>query len=108
MADEPPPIPVAATADTPKTAVVSPAVGHAPDAAPPPSERGWGPAFTGTYSQLLLAGVIFGSVYLKMDNLLLVLAGYVASNAQTVVGYYFGSSRGSQSKDDTIAKQLPK
>ena len=34
------------------------------------------------------------------------IVGYVAANAQQVVGYYFGSSKGSSDKSDAIAKSI--
>jgi uncharacterized membrane protein len=36
------------------------------------------------------------------------ILGYVSANAQQVVGYYFGSSKGSSDKSDAIAKSITK
>lgn len=45
-----------------------------------------------------------GIAYVSGDtNALTLMYGAVISNATTVINYYFGSSRGSQKKDDTIA-----
>ena len=45
---------------------------------------------------------------LKNEQLIIILAGVIATNATSVVNFYVGSSASSQAKDDTISKQLPK
>lgn len=57
---------------------------------------------------LLMMATLCGSVYLKMDALTNTLSGGVVAGFMTVLNHYFGSSRSSQAKDDTIARQLPK
>ena len=74
----------------------------------PASERGFGAPITAIFAMLLMVIAIGGAVWLKMNDVVMVLAGTIGSGFMTVLNYYFGSSRGSQSKDDTIAKQLPK
>ena len=53
---------------------------------------------------LLIYGAAIGIAYLVGETTLLTtMLGATIPMAQTVLGYYFGSSRGSQAKDETIA-----
>ncbi len=52
---------------------------------------------------LIYAGAFAVAFMLKSDTMLNVLVGTAATNATTVVGFWVGSSAGSQKKDDTIA-----
>jgi hypothetical protein len=52
---------------------------------------------------LIYAGAFAVAYMLKSDVMLNVLVGTAATNATTVVGFWVGSSAGSQKKDDTIA-----
>lgn len=69
--------------------------------------RAWGAPLVSLYSlTLLLAALVFAWI-MKNDNLLVLLAGVIATNATSVVNFYVGSSASSQAKDVTISNQLP-
>ena len=53
----------------------------------------------------IYAGAILVAYLVGETTLLTTMLGATIPMAQTVLGYYFGSSRGSQAKDDTIAAQ---
>lgn len=73
----------------------------------PKQPRAWGAPLVSLYSlTLLLAALVFAYI-MKNDNLLVLLAGVVATNATSVVNFYVGSSASSQAKDVTISGQLP-
>lgn len=81
-------------------------------AAPPParkqsgSGRAGGSTVISVFSlSLLLVALVFAYV-MKNDNLLVLLAGVIATNATTVVSFWVGSSASSQNKDETISGQL--
>lgn len=67
---------------------------------------GWGAPVIATIAviELILFSIL--AVYLKNDNLLLLIGGAIVANSTTAVGFYLGSSNGSQNKDTTIAQQL--
>lgn len=56
--------------------------------------------------QLLTGGIVLKDVAVAsvVSGLIGTVIGYVAGNAQQVVGYYFGSSKGSADKTDALAK----
>lgn len=79
-----------------------------PDPPQPSAKSSTGSALVSTFSLgLLLAALVFAYLT-KNDNLLIILAGVIATNATSVVGFYVGSSVSSQAKDATISNQLPK
>ena len=51
----------------------------------------------------IYAGAILLAYLVGEATLLNLMLGATIPMAQTVLGYYFGSSRGSQSKDETLA-----
>lgn len=57
-----------------------------------------------------LVGIIFfkdlGAMSKEQYALVGAMVGYIAANANTVYGYYFGSSSSSKSKDETISKMM--
>jgi len=70
-----------------------------------------------TLTLQILASIIIGAFLLIVWTVLFeeisidtaiagTLIGYVSAKADTVVGYYFGSSRGSKEKSDALAKAL--
>lgn len=74
---------------------------------PSASAPGWGAPLISIFSlALLLVALVFAYIT-KNDNLLVLLAGVIATNATTVVGFYVGSSASGQAKDATISGQLP-
>lgn len=81
----------------------------APDPAPVPAPKsGAGSAIISAFSMALLLAALVFAYLTKNDNLLIILAGVIATNATSVVGFYVGSSASSQAKDVTISSQLPK
>lgn len=101
---EPTPIP----APTPAATAPTPAPIPAPAPAPRRKKaRGWDAPIISIYSgSLMLVALVFA--YLTGNtNLMLTLAGIIATNMTTIVNYHFGSSAGSQAKDETISGQLP-
>jgi hypothetical protein len=52
---------------------------------------------------IIFAGAILVAYLVGETTLLTTMLGSTIPMAQTVLGYYFGSSRGSQAKSDTIA-----
>lgn len=65
-------------------------------------------ALPGLAAMIILTfdGTLIG-VFVKGDpNLLIAMAQAVIQLAMLTLGYYFGSSAGSQKKDDTIAQKL--
>jgi hypothetical protein len=76
-------------------------------AKPPPDKAGWGAPVVSVYSLTLLLVALVLAYIMKNENLLVILAGVIATNATTIVGFYVGSSRSSQAKDETISSQLP-
>lgn len=77
-----------------------------PPVATTPPKIGWGGPVISVYSLTLLLIALVFAFFTKNENLLVILAGVVATNATTVVGFYVGSSRSSQAKDETISAQL--
>ena len=77
-----------------------------------------GMAVLATYS-VVLGGALYGAYWLLVAGgmaaldagsvaavfgLIGAIVGYIASDAKMVISYYFGSSRGSSDKSDTLAK----
>jgi len=77
-----------------------------PPAPTPPPSSGWGAPVISVYSLTLLVVALAFAYLTKNDNLLVMLAGVVATNATACVSFYVGSSRGSQTKDNVIAMHL--
>lgn len=75
--------------------------------AAPPTRSRWGATVISAFSLVLLLVALVFAFLTKNDNLLIILAGVIATNATNVVGFYVGSSASSQAKDDTISRQLP-
>lgn len=59
------------------------------------------------YSLTLLMAGLGVACYLKNETAINLIIGAIITNAGTVVNYYMGSSRSSQTKDAVIAGQLP-
>lgn len=57
------------------------------------------------YAMTLVAGTVVGAFVVGEPNLRAALAGAVVGYAAAAIQFYFGSSTGSQKKDDTIANQ---
>lgn len=55
------------------------------------------------YAMTLVAGTVVGAFVVGEPNLRAALAGAVVGYAAAAIQFYFGSSTGSQKKDDTIA-----
>lgn len=55
------------------------------------------------YAMTLVAGTVGGAFVVGEPNLRAALAGAVVGYAAAAIQFYFGSSTGSQRKDDTIA-----
>ena len=70
------------------------------------SRKTSGPVAVSVLSLALLALAI-GVAWWTKDSSLPILLGVVGSNANTVVGYWLGSSAGSRAKDTTIAGLTP-
>ena len=73
----------------------------------PSSKRGFGAPVVSTYSLTLMLAALAAAVWMKNDQMIIVLTSVIATNATSVVNFYVGSSASSQSKDDTISNQLP-
>lgn len=73
----------------------------------PAARRAWGAPLVSLYSLTLLLAALLFAYIMKNDNLLVLLAGVIATNATSVVNYYVGSSASSQAKDVVISGQLP-
>lgn len=77
-----------------------------PAATPAPAaEPIWAKPSIGVYSLTLFALCLGISWWLKNDTAFNLMIGAVIANANTVMQFYFGSSSGSQKKDETIAAQ---
>ena len=89
-----------AVIETPASPIITP---------PPPLTAGVlrGSTIISVFSlTLLLIALVFAYI-IKNENLLVLLAGVIATNATSVVQFYVGSSSSSQAKDVTISNQLP-
>lgn len=76
--------------------------------APPIKAGGYGGAIViSIFSLVLLMAALVFAYIMKNENLLVLLAGVIATNATAVVSYWVGSSASSQSKDMVISRQLP-
>ncbi len=72
-------------------------------AVPAPVTSGWGATVISVTGMAIYLAAI-GVAYLKgNDTLLTALCGVAATNATTIVGFWVGSSSGSQKKDDNLA-----
>jgi hypothetical protein len=58
-------------------------------------------------TQLLLISACLFAVWDKDQQLQLLIAGAIIANATTAVQWFFGSSAGSEKKDDIIANSSP-
>lgn len=77
------------------------------DTPQPTAESIWGAPAMAIFSlALLLCSLVF-AYFSKNENMMLLIVGIIGSNATTAVGYYLGSSRSSQLKDQIISAQLP-
>jgi hypothetical protein len=77
----------------------------------PQNLRDWATLAVATYSAILFV-VLLVTVFFIQDptlrhDLYMIIVASVALNFNTAVGYYMGSSKGSDKKDDTIAKTVP-
>lgn len=66
----------------------------------------WGAIAVSTVSLLTFTGSLVVSFLTKDAGLLNLTVGAAIANATTAVGYWLGSSSGSQKKDDTIAASV--
>jgi hypothetical protein len=73
---------------------------------PTPPKRRFGAPIVSVYSLTLMLAALAAAVYMKNEQIVVVLAGVIATNATAVVNFYVGSSASSQAKDETISKQL--
>jgi hypothetical protein len=64
----------------------------------PPSVSGWGAPAVSIFALAIFAGSIALAVVVKSPSLDILL-GAAAANATTVIGFWVGSSAGSQKKD---------
>ncbi len=71
------------------------------------NELNWGAPVTAVISLSLLCVGMAVAYFSKNENAMMILIGIIGSNATTAVGYYLGSSRSSQMKDQIISNQLP-
>lgn len=68
------------------------------------SDMRWAQPSLGAVQQIVFVAAL-GLAYLSGDsNALTLMYGAVIANATTVISYYFGSSKSSQAKDETIAR----
>jgi hypothetical protein len=58
-------------------------------------------------TQFLLVAACLFAVWDKDQQLQLLIAGAIIANATTAVNWFFGSSAGSERKDDIIASSTP-
>ena len=65
----------------------------------------WGAPVVSVYALTIFLASIGVAAWLKYETVLIVLLTAAATNATNVVGYWIGSSAGSQKKDETIAAQ---
>lgn len=63
--------------------------------------------FFGTIIAIILLKIFFPMISLANDPMLSLLLGSLSTDAGMVVGYFFGSSRSSQSKDEKIYNSIP-
>lgn len=62
------------------------------------------PGVIGIATMLIVAGSVTAIFLMGNDSAISQTIGAILSLGGTVVGYFFGSSAGSQKKDDTLAK----
>lgn len=67
----------------------------------------WGSTIVSVFSLALLLVALLFAFLTHNDNLLVILAGVIATNSTTIIGFWVGSSLSSQAKDATISAQLP-
>jgi hypothetical protein len=67
----------------------------------------WGSIITSVMASLAFLAAILISYLSKDQTNLAMLLGVVAGGFNTVIGYWLGSSAGSQRKDDAILKVNP-
>jgi hypothetical protein len=61
----------------------------------------------GVVTQLLLIGAFGFSMYDSDQQLQLLITGAIVANATAVIHWFFGSSSGSERKDEIIAASAP-
>src|SRR5215469_12754430 len=66
----------------------------------------WGAIIVSIVTLLTFTGALVVSFFFKDSGLLNLTVGAAIANATTAVGFWLGSSSGSQKKDDTINAQL--
>jgi hypothetical protein len=71
------------------------------------SEPSWAKPGIGVYGLSLFLACLVVAVVTKNTEAQLLLIGAVIPMAQTVVGYYYGSSSGSEKKTDLLAASSP-
>ena len=73
----------------------------------PPSDSLRSPQFIlAMYAMTIVAGTVVGIFLKNNEGLLNIGVGFIFGTlAAGVIGFYFGSSKGSQAKDDVIAAQ---
>jgi len=76
-------------------------------ALPLPVPTRWGALTVSIYALTLLLISLFAAIMLHNDSMLNIVAGAIVANAGAVVQFWVGSSHSSQTKDETIASQLP-
>jgi hypothetical protein len=62
----------------------------------------WGAIIVSVVTLLTYAGALVVSFFFKDSGLLYLIVGAAIANAMTAVGFWLGSSSGSQKKDDII------
>jgi hypothetical protein len=81
--------------------------GTTPPNPPLSNEAIWAKPLIGGLTLGLFVLMLGAALYTKSDQSVLLLTGAVVSMTSTVVGFYFGSSAGSERKSDLLA-QPPK
>ena len=76
-------------------------------ATPTPSEPTWAKPSIGVYTLCIFVGCLAVALVTKNTQAQLLLIGAIIPMAQTVVGYYYGSSSGSDKKTELMAANPP-
>ena len=79
--------------------------GSAPPPVAPSAEPYWAKPSIGIYTLVLFLAALAVSWWLKDNTAFDLMIGATIANANTVIGYYFGSSSGSEKKDEIIRQQ---
>jgi len=67
----------------------------------------WGAIAVSITVLVTFVGALVVSFFIKDQTMMSLTVGAAVANATTAVGYWLGSSRGSQQKDETIAASHP-